>query len=109
MRQEVKTKESHSRGPGFETLCAYKDRLKSVIVWTPYYSLHLPVKISRHPRVLHTFDVVVEVAIIRIIQFTERPSSYASRTLIPSGPRNQGNLMESIKLFYFLGRGVHMV
>ena len=28
-----------------------------------------------------------------IIQFTERPSSYASRTLIPSGPPDKNNLM----------------
>ena len=29
---------------------------------------------------------LVDVAMIRIIQFTERPSSYVSRTLTPSGP-----------------------
>ena len=31
---------------------------------------------------------VIYVAIIRIIEFTKRPSSYASRTLIPSGPQS---------------------
>jgi hypothetical protein len=41
------------------------------------------------------------VAIIRINQFTERPSSYASRILIPSGPPKR-QLDDFIRLSLFL-------
>ncbi len=42
---------------------------------------------------------LVDVAIIEIIQFTKHPSSYASRTLIPSGPQCR-QLDEIIKLSF---------